>query len=154
MDIRKIKKLIELLEETGISEIEIKEGEESLRLSRHSYVSEQQAAKPNYQPQTHIQIPAPSAPQTSAPVAVEPPAVNTGHKLKSPMVGTMYTSPSPDTPSFVTVGQTVKAGETLCIIEAMKMFNEIEADRAGVITAILVSNGDPVEYDQPLFIIE
>ena len=155
MDIRKIKKLIELLEETGISEIEIKEGEESLRLSRHSHVSESSAHRymPQHQhPQTHIQFQAPIAAQEVTPV--EAVAVSSGHKLRSPMVGTMYTSPSPDTPPFVTVGQTVKAGETLCIIEAMKMFNEIEADRAGVISAVLVSNGDPVEYDQPLFVIE
>lgn len=153
MDIRKIKKLIELLEETGISEIEIKEGEESLRLSRHSYASEAPVQRYMHQPQTHIQIPAPVATQESKPAEVSAP-IASGHKLRSPMVGTMYTSPSPDTPAFVTVGQTVKAGDTLCIIEAMKMFNEIEADRAGVVTAVLVSNGDPVEYDQPLFIIE
>jgi len=153
MDIRKIKKLIELLEETGISEIEIKEGEESLRLSRHSYMSEQPAQRYMPQPQTHIQYAAaPVAAQDSKPVEVA--ALSTGHTLRSPMVGTMYTSPSPDTPAFVTPGQTVKVGDTLCIIEAMKMFNEIEADKAGVVTAVLVSNGDPVEYDQPLFIIE
>ncbi len=154
MDIRKIKKLIELLEETGISEIEIKEGEESLRLSRHSHMSEPPAQRymHQHQPQTHIQYPTPVAAPDSKPI--EAATESAGHKLRSPMVGTMYTSPSPDTPAFVTVGQTVKAGETLCIIEAMKMFNEIEADKAGVITAVLVSNGDPVEYDQPLFIIE
>ncbi len=156
MDIRKIKKLIELLEETGISEIEIKEGEESLRLSRHSHMSESSAHRympQHQQPQTHIQLQAPVAAQPVAPV--EPAAVvASGHTLRSPMVGTMYTSPSPDAAAFVTVGQAVKMGETLCIIEAMKMFNEIEADRAGVITAVLVSNGDPVEYDQPLFVIE
>lgn len=153
MDIRKIKKLIELLEETGISEIEIKEGEESLRLSRHSYMPEQPPAQRyTHPPQTHIQVAAPVAPQENKPAEVA--AVSTGHTLRSPMVGTMYTSPSPDTPAFVTPGQTVKVGDTLCIIEAMKMFNEIEADKAGVVTAVLVSNGDPVEYDQPLFIIE
>lgn len=155
MDIRKIKKLIELLEETGISEIEIKEGEESLRLSRHSYMSEQPSTQrymPQPQPQTHIQLAAPVATQESKPADVA--AVSKGHTLRSPMVGTMYTSPSPDTPAFVTPGQTVKVGDTLCIIEAMKMFNEIEADKAGVVTAVLISNGDPVEYDQPLFIIE
>jgi len=152
MDIRKIKKLIELLEETGISEIEIKEGEESLRLSRHgSYMMEAPAQRYMQQPQTHIQMPTATAPiQESKPVD----AIVSGHKVRSPMVGTMYISPSPDTPAFVTVGQTVNVGDTLCIIEAMKMFNEIEADKAGVVTAILVSNGDPVEYDQPLFIIE
>jgi len=152
MDIRKIKKLIELLEETGISEIEIKEGEESLRLSRHSY-SEPHAPKYIFQPQAQIQ------PSTAAPVRVEEKKhaeaqASSGHKVCSPMVGTLYTSSSPDNPAFVTVGKTVKIGDTLCIIEAMKMFNEIESDRAGVITAVLGANGDPVEYDQPLFIIE
>lgn len=156
MDIRKIKKLIELLEETGISEIEIKEGEESLRLSRHNYMSEPPTQRyiPQHPPQTHIQFAAPIAAQENKPAAEVAAPVAAGHTLRSPMVGTMYTSPSPDTPAFVTVGQTIKVGDTLCIIEAMKMFNEIEADKAGVITAVLVSNGDPVEYDQPLFIIE
>lgn len=150
MDIRKIKKLIELLEETGISEIEIKEGEESLRLSRHSgYAMEAPAQRYAHAPQTHI-IATPPVVATSKPAEV----VSTGHKVRSPMVGTMYTSPSPETPAFVAIGQTVSVGDTLCIIEAMKMFNEIEADRAGVVTASLVANGDPVEYDQPLFIIE
>ncbi|GGI86434.1 acetyl-CoA carboxylase biotin carboxyl carrier protein [Legionella impletisoli] len=152
MDIRKIKKLIELLEETGISEIEIKEGEESVRLSRHHYAAEAPAVR-----QIHVS-PAPQAPApTPAPVASESkPAEepSKGHKVRSPMVGTMYTSPSPDAAPFVTLGQSVKAGDTLCIIEAMKMFNEIEADRAGVITAIHVANGEPVEFDQPLFTIE
>lgn len=155
MDIRKIRKLIELLEETGISEIEIKEGEESLRLSRHStlpaeaqvrYVSTQPASLPNNYAE-------PTAPKAITPE--QKPVVETaGHKIRSPMVGTMYTSPSPEAPAFVAVGQTVKAGDTLCIIEAMKMFNEIEADRAGTIIAILIANGEPVEYDQPLFVIE
>lgn len=154
MDIRKIKKLIELLDETGIAEIEIKEGEESLRLSRYSQVGE--APQVKYMPAAHPQ-PAPQQP-VSAPQPIaetkSTDAHKSGHKLKAPMVGTMYTSPSPDAPPFVTVGQSVKVGDTLCIIEAMKMFNEIEADRAGTVTAILVANGDPVEYDQPLFIIE
>ena len=151
MDIRKIRKLIELLEETGISEIEIKEGEESLRLSRHHHHHASEAPQIRY-------IPAPeTTTQSYTSVAVsDKTAVDTtsGHKVRSPMVGTMYTSPSPDTPAFVTIGQSVKTGETLCIIEAMNMFNEIEADRTGIITAILIANGDPVEYDQPLFIIE
>ncbi len=153
MDIRKIKKLIELLDETGISEIEIKEGEESVRLSRHSYPMEMPA---------HLRYPPPSAPQPlpSAPIITatttetKASTALAGHKLRSPMVGTMYTAPSPDAPSFVTIGQSVKVGDTLCIIEAMKMFNEIEADKSGTIVDILVANGDPVEYDQPLFIIE
>ncbi|MDX1837677.1 acetyl-CoA carboxylase biotin carboxyl carrier protein [Legionella taurinensis] len=154
MDIRKIKKLIELLDETGISEIEIKEGEESVRLSRHSHVVE--AAQPvRYAPQpAPVQAPAaPAAPQAQAAAESESATVN-GHKVRSPMVGTLYTSPSPDAQPFVKVGQKVKAGDTLCIIEAMKMFNEIEADKAGTIAAILAGNGDPIEYDQPLFVIE
>lgn len=157
MDIRKIRKLIELLEETGISEIEIKEGEESLRLSRHCSVPmEAQQVRyvsaPSHQtapsPESHSVTPTlhhdnkPSTPMAA------------GHKIHSPMVGTMYTSPSPETPPFVSIGQSVKVGDTLCIVEAMKMFNEIEADRAGKIIDILVKNGDPVEYDQILFIIE
>ncbi len=157
MDIRKIRKLIELLEETGISEIEIKEGEESLRLSRHStaiadsshirYVSTQPIAH-----EAPHSISASHKAESTEVKSIEP--TLSGHKIRSPMVGTMYTSPSPDAAPFVTVGQTVKAGDTLCIVEAMKMFNEIEADRSGKIIAILVANGDPVEYDQPLFIIE
>lgn len=163
MDIRKIKKLIELLEQTGISEIEIKEGEESVRLSRHA-----QQLPINYIPSPSITVGNPSfsdplsssvsranelatsAATTPSKSANEP----VGHKVRSPMVGTMYTSSSPDAPPFVSLGQNVRVGETLCIVEAMKMFNEIEADRAGKITAILVENGDPVEYDQPLFVIE
>jgi len=157
MDIRKIRKLIELLEETGISEIEIKEGEESLRLSRHSnaasdaaqirYVSTQPVPHHHQVPNETVAAPGTKDAQPTEDFAL-------GHKIRSPMVGTMYTSPSPDAPPFVTVGQSVKAGDTLCIVEAMKMFNEIEADRAGKIVAILIANGEPVEYDQPLFIIE
>lgn len=152
MDIRKIKQLIELLDQTGISEIEIKEskeGETSLRLSRY----------PVGMPTTVMEAPQQSAciVPTTRVIAVEtaaaPPAI-TGHTLKSPMVGTLYVSASPESAPFATVGKTVKKGETLCIIEAMKMFNEIEADQSGVISAILVANGEPVEYDQPLFIIE
>ena len=150
MDIRKIKKLIELLEETGISEIEIKEGEESLRLSRYSNHMEPP-------PQVrYVSTPSPATPASPAPVTVDakPVASSSGHKVYSPMVGTIYMSSSPEAAPFVTVGKSVNTGDTLCIIEAMKMFNEIEADRNGVITAILVANGDPVEYDQPLFVIE
>ncbi|CEG58027.1 acetyl-CoA carboxylase biotin carboxyl carrier protein [Legionella fallonii] len=160
MDIRKIRKLIELLEETGISEIEIKEGEESLRLSRYSNA-------PVEAPQVHY-VSAPVAAPAQSLLAQQPVQSNTahaavpehkapmtaGHKIRSPMVGTMYTSPSPEAPAFVTIGQTVKVGDTLCIVEAMKMFNEIESDRSGKIVDILVKNGDPVEYDQVLFIIE
>ena len=149
MDIRKIKKLIELLEETGISEIEIKEGEESLRLSRHSYPMESPQVRYIPTPQIAVQ----SSVALTAPES-KPLETSTAHHVRSPMVGTMYISPSPESPPFVTVGQSVKVGDTLCIIEAMKMFNEIEADRTGTITAILVANGDPIEYDQPLFTIE
>ncbi|BCA94144.1 acetyl-CoA carboxylase biotin carboxyl carrier protein subunit [Legionella antarctica] len=156
MDIRKIRKLIELLEETGISEIEIKEGEESLRLSRHSSVSMEApqiryvsapAQQPASNPEPNNTIPAHHENKPAVPIA-------SGHKIRSPMVGTMYTSPSPETPAFVTIGQSVKVGDTLCIVEAMKMFNEIESDRAGKVIDILVKNGEPVEYDQILFIIE
>lgn len=152
MDIRKIKKLIELIQETGISEIEMKEGEVSIRLSRYNPKD-----IPQYQPSA---APAPNQARTmemQVPIQTtveNTPAEHAGHKVRSPMVGTMYTSPSPDAPAFVSIGQTVKVGDTLCIIEAMKMFNEIESDRNGKITAILVSNGDPIEYDQPLFVIE
>lgn len=154
MDIRKIRKLIELLEETGISEIEIKEGEESLRLSRYSNA-------PAPTPQVHYVSASRSETASTATTPVAPalaheskPVFTPGHKIHSPMVGTMYTSPSPESPAFVTIGQSVKVGDVLCIVEAMKMFNEIEADRAGKIVDILVANGEPVEYDQVLFIIE
>ncbi|STX50504.1 acetyl-CoA carboxylase biotin carboxyl carrier protein [Legionella busanensis] len=158
MDIRKIKKLIELLEETGISEIEIKEGEESVRLSRYSYPPTE-IAPPRYitapsQPNLPTHIPPQIQPTTDITEVKTTENSISGHQIRSPMVGTMYTSPSPDAPAFVTVGQQVKAGDTLCIVEAMKMFNEIEADRAGKIIDICANNGDPVEYDQVLFIIE
>lgn len=151
MDIRKIKKLIELLEQTGIAEIEIKEGEESLRLSRYSQALEPRAAATPAPVQHHHVVAAPI--HQDAPAASTTPAV-AGHTIKSPMVGTLYTAPTPGAPPYVTLGQMVKAGDTLCIVEAMKMFNEIEADRSGKIVAVFVNNGDPVEYDQPLFVIE
>ncbi|TAL60928.1 MAG: acetyl-CoA carboxylase biotin carboxyl carrier protein [Legionella sp.] len=156
MDLRKIKALIAILQETGISEMEIKEGEESLRLCLHSPASGTQVHYVNAPPvNAPQQAAAPnSAPATPANNETKAAPVVAGHKIRSPMVGTMYISPSPESPAFVTVGQSVKVGDTLCIVEAMKMFNEIESDRAGKIAAILVSNGDPVEYDQPLFIIE
>ena len=152
INISKIKKLITLLDETGIAEIEIKEGEKSLRLSRYAQVNEtsQQQRPVMSAPVATVSAPA----QTFAAQAPSPAPVSKGHKVRAPMVGTLYASSSPENPPFVTVGQTVKIGDTLCIIEAMKMFNEIEADRAGVVTEILVANGDPVEYDQPLFVIE
>jgi acetyl-CoA carboxylase biotin carboxyl carrier protein len=153
MDIRKIKKLIELLEESGINEIEIREGEESVRITRsapggqHAYVMPQHfAAAPAAPP-----APAVGAGEAAAAAA---PALPEGHAVVAPMVGTFYRAPSPGAKSFVEVGQSVSAGDTLCIIEAMKMLNQIEADKAGVIKAILVENGQPVEYGQPMFIIE
>lgn len=150
MDIRKIKKLIELLEESGIAEIEIREGEESVRISRGQMA---QVAPVQY---TVPAVAAPAAASAPAP-AVQPaaaPAQAAGTPIKSPMVGTFYRSASPTAKPFVEVGSSVKAGDTLCVVEAMKMFNQIEAETSGTITAILVENGQPVEYDQPLFIIE
>ncbi len=155
MDIRKIKKLIELLEESNIDELEISEGEESVRISRGS--RHHQMAMPM---QTYVQQPAPMAQPAAAPVAAPvaapaaaAPAAPTGHNVKSPMVGSFYRSSSPGSAPFVEVGKTVKVGDVICIIEAMKMMNQIEADKAGVIEAILVNDGEPVEYDQPLFVI-
>lgn len=157
MDIRKIKKLIELVEESGISELEISEGEESVRISRApvntGYPMMQQAyAAPMYQPQPQAglsNVVAPAAP-AEAPAAAE----ISGHIVRSPMVGTFYRTPSPDAKSFVEVGQKVNVGDTLCIVEAMKMMNQIQADKAGVVKAILVENGQPVEFDEPLVVIE
>ena len=152
MDIRKIKKLIELLEESNIGELEIKEGEESVRIARNSGTTQ------------YFSAPAPAgyaAPAAPAPVAAAPAAVAvapaapviSGHTVKSPMVGTFYRSPSPGSPAFIEVGKQVKAGDVICIIEAMKMMNQIEADKSGVIEAILVEDGNPVEFDQPLVTI-
>ncbi|PTO78455.1 acetyl-CoA carboxylase biotin carboxyl carrier protein [Vibrio splendidus] len=152
MDIRKIKKLIELVEESGISELEISEGEESVRISRNSPVSAapiQYAAAP-----APVAAAAPAAAPVAAEAAAAAPAVPAGHQVLSPMVGTFYGAPSPDAKPFVKVGQSVTAGETLCIVEAMKMMNQIEADKSGVVTAILVEDGQPVEFDQALVIIE
>ncbi|SDR83035.1 acetyl-CoA carboxylase biotin carboxyl carrier protein [Halopseudomonas xinjiangensis] len=148
MDIRKVKKLIELLEESGIDELEIHEGEESVRISRHS----KQAAMPQ---QYFQQAPQPAPAPAAAPAALveTPTAEPAGHLVRSPMVGTFYRSPSPAAASFVEVGQSVKAGDVLCIVEAMKMMNHIEADKSGVIQSILAENGQPVEFDQPLFSI-
>lgn len=152
MDIRKVKKLIELLEESGISEIEIKEGEESVRISRHSE-NMVPIPTPAYAAPAPIPAAAPApAPAPSAPTA-ESESVE-GHVIKSPMVGSFYAAPSPGATPFVELGQAVSVGDTLCIIEAMKLLNQIEADKAGTIKAILVENGQPVEYDQPLFIID
>ena len=154
MDIRKIKKLIELLEESNIGELEIKEGEESVRIARNSgtiqYVN---APMQGYAPAPTQQAAAPApavAPAAAAPVAAAAP---TGHSIKSPMVGTYYGAPAPGSPNFIEVGKTVKVGDVICIIEAMKMMNQIQADKAGVIEAILVQDGNPVEFDQPLVTI-
>jgi acetyl-CoA carboxylase biotin carboxyl carrier protein len=157
MDIRKVKKLIELLEESNIDEIEIKEGEESVRISRNGAqamtLAAAQAAPAYLQPLAPPQIPAP-VPVAAAPTETAAPAAQIeGHALLSPMVGTFYSSPSPTSAAFVEVGQKVKVGEIICIVEAMKMMNQIEADKAGTIAAILVENGEPVEFDQPLFSI-
>ncbi|MEZ5530432.1 MAG: acetyl-CoA carboxylase biotin carboxyl carrier protein [Porticoccaceae bacterium] len=151
MDIRKIKKLIELLEESNIGEIEIKEGEESVRISRNG-----PAAAPVMMSAPIAPVAAAPTPAAAAPIAAAEPAAPTeqeGHALKSPMVGTFYRSPSPGSKAFIEVGQQVKAGDVLCIVEAMKMMNQIEADKSGTIGAILVEDGEPVEYDQPLIMI-
>ncbi len=151
MDIRKVKKLIELLEESGVAEIEIHEGEESVRISRY-------AANAPVAPAPVAVAAAPAA--APAPAAAEPAGggeadnIPAGHIVKSPMVGTFYRASSPGASAFVEVGQSVQLGDTLCIIEAMKMLNQIEADKAGVIKAILVENAEPVEFGQPLFVIE
>lgn len=148
MDIRKIKKLIEIIEESDIAELEIKEGEESIRINRYSSAP----ATVTYAPAPATQFAAPAA----APAAAEKPAEEkiSGHVVKSPMVGTFYRAASPGTRVFVDVGQSVSVGETLCIIEAMKILNQIESDKSGTVTKILVENAQPVEYGQPLFIIE
>ena len=151
MDIRKVKKLIELLEESDVAEIEIHEGEESVRISRASTAVVAPMAAPVAA--APVAAPAPAAAPAAAPSAAAEPEVQ-GHAVRSPMVGTFYASPSPDASAFVKEGDTVSAGQTLCIIEAMKILNQIESDKAGKITKILVENGQPVEFDQPLFIIE
>ena len=151
MDIRKVKKLIELLEESGIAEIEIKEGEESVRISRGG---------PGFVQPNPIQTPQPLAiphsppPQVAATRIEDTPPEQEGHPINAPMVGTYYSAPTPDSNDFVKVGQTIKVGDTLCIIEAMKIMNPIESDTAGKVTAVLVENGQPVEFEQPLFIVE
>ncbi|MFT4519581.1 MAG: acetyl-CoA carboxylase biotin carboxyl carrier protein [Halioglobus sp.] len=152
MDIRKVKKLIELLEESNIDEIEIQEGEESVRISRNSAQAAVQMAAPMAYAHAPAPPPAVAAP-APAPAAPEPEPQARGHVVNSPMVGTFYRSPSPASPSFVEVGQTVKVGDVVCIVEAMKMMNQIEADKAGTVEAILVESGEPVEFDQPLFSI-
>jgi len=153
MDIRKVKKLIELLEESGISELEISEGEESVRISRHPRGTASVAAPPIPAPVTYA-APPPVAPSAPATAAGEHKPRNDEHMVTSPMVGTYYSSPSPGAKAFVEIGSEIKIGQILCIIEAMKMMNQIESDKAGRVTAILAKNGDPVEFGQPLFVIE
>lgn len=162
MDLRKIRKLIELIQETGIAEIEIREGEESVRISRENAKTvTTMAVAPTHHaviPAAHHAIPMASTP-AAAPAPADIPneaaaATESKHTVNSPMVGTVYLSPSPGAKPFVEVGQVVKAGDTLCLIEAMKMFNQIEADRAGTIKSIMVDSGVPVEFNQPLFVIE
>ncbi len=149
MDIRKVKKLIELLEESNIDELEICEGEESVRISRHRNAppAQQYYQMPAAAPAS---APAPTASGSSEPVREVSDSKPAGHLVRSPMVGTFYRSPAPDAASFIEVGQQVRAGEVLCIVEAMKMMNQIEADKSGTVDAILVENGEPVEFDQPL----
>ena len=151
MDLRKLKKLIDLVEASGISELELTEDGEKVRISRNFTASGPAQQYANYAPMQYAA--APQAP-SSVPTEVAAPVIEEGHAVKSPMVGTFYRSPSPDSKSFVEVGDTVAVGDTLCIIEAMKLLNEIESDAAGVVKAIMVENGQPVEYGQPLFIIE
>jgi acetyl-CoA carboxylase biotin carboxyl carrier protein len=155
MDIRKVKKLIELLEESGVAEIEIKEGEESVRISRHGSAPMT----------TYLQAPPMAAPAAAAPAAPAAPAPRAVAEeaeaapradatVNAPMVGTFYSSPAPGAKAFVDIGSEVKVGQTLCIIEAMKMMNQIESDKAGKVVSVLVKSGDPVEFGQPLFVIE
>ena len=151
MDIRKVKKLIELLQESGISEIEVHEGEESVRITSHHMTNAQQSVvqAPMAIPQAEVDsTPMQNAPETPLP------AVDEGHVIKSPMVGIFYSSVSPDVPPFVEIGQAVEKGEVLCIIEAMKIMNQIEADTSGVLSKVYVENGEPIEYGQPLFAIK
>jgi acetyl-CoA carboxylase biotin carboxyl carrier protein len=154
MDLRKIKKLIDLLEESNLAELEIKEGEEVVRLSRIPKGMMPMASAPApAAPAPMAALPPATAPVAAAESAPAATPVPEGHMVKAPMVGTFYASATPGTPAFVKVGQQVKAGETLGIIEAMKMFNQIEADVAGTVQAILVENGQPVEFDEPMFVI-
>lgn len=152
MDIRKVKKLIELLEESGIAEIEITEGEESVRISRYQ-TGPYASANPPPQP-VHYAAPTAPAPAVAPPSTAPTIASKSEHTVTAPMVGTYYSAATPGAKAFVDIGSEVNVGDTLCIIEAMKMMNQIECDKGGRVTAILVKNGDPVEFGQPLFIIE
>jgi acetyl-CoA carboxylase biotin carboxyl carrier protein len=151
MDLRKLKKLIDLVQESGISELEVTEGEEKVRIAKN-YGAVAMQPMPQYAMQAPMPV-AGSAPGTSSVNLDEEDDLPEGHIVKSPMVGTFYRSPSPGADAFVQIGQTVKQGETLCIIEAMKLLNEIEADASGVVKAILLDNGEPVEFGEPLFVI-
>ena len=151
MDLRKLKKLIDLVEESGIAEIEVTEGEEKVRITRTTAAAAPIYAAPA--PAAAAPVAAPAAPAAAAPAAA-PAARDLSNAQKSPMVGTFYRAPGPNAAAFVEVGKQVKAGDTLCIIEAMKLMNEIEAEKSGVVREILVENGTPVEYGEPLFIIE
>jgi len=153
MDLRKLKTLIDLVQQSGIAELEITEGEEKVRISRFSAPGAQAAVPQNVVVPLPV-MPAAAEPAPSGTAEADPAADPEAHALKSPMVGTFYRSSAPGAKPFVEVGQAVKAGETVCIIEAMKLLNEIEADRDGVIKAVLVENGQPVEYGQPLFLID
>jgi acetyl-CoA carboxylase biotin carboxyl carrier protein len=155
MDLRKLKKLIDLVEESGIAELELTEDGEKVRISRNFTANANAAPQQysNYAPPQHYTASAPTAPAAAAPAAADAPAVEEGHAVNSPMVGTFYRSASPDSKPFVEVGDTVAVGDTLCIIEAMKLLNEIESDKAGVVKKILLDNGLAVEYGEPLFII-
>jgi acetyl-CoA carboxylase biotin carboxyl carrier protein len=154
MDIRKVKKLIELLEESGIAEIEITEGEEGVRISRFPKGGVPVMAPVQYQLAAPAPVGAPAGAPPAGPAPAPAPETPKGHTVAAPMVGTFYASPAPGAPAFAEVGSVVAVGDTLCIIEAMKMMNQIEADKAGRIAAVLAKNGDPVEYGQPLFIIQ
>ncbi len=151
MDIRKVKKLIELVEESGIAELEIHENDESVRINRYGnqVITAPAAAAPPPAPAPVAATPAPAAS-----TATEEAGLPEGHAVVSPMVGTFYRAPSPESSNFVEIGQEVKVGDTLCIVEAMKMMNQIESDKAGTVTAILVENGQPIEFGEPLFIIK
>jgi len=154
MDLRKLKKLIDLVQESGIAELEITEGEEKVKIVKGGEATVIPLPSPAASAARQAGPAAPATPKpAAAPAAAEPPAAPDGHVLKAPMVGTFYRSASPEAKVFVEVGQSVKAGETVCIIEAMKLMNEIEADTTGVVKAVLVENGQPVEYGQPLLII-
>jgi len=153
MDLRKLKKLIDLVQESGIAELEVTEGEERVKIVRSGRGSSEAGVPAG--PVVFIPPPAPAAAPSAAPVAaVDAPAAPPGHAVKSPMVGTFYRASAPDAKPFVEVGDTVKAGQTICIIEAMKLMNEIESDKDGTVKAILAENGQPVEYGEPLFVIE